>query len=83
MEMRMNKIMEVHKITLIVIDHDEVGADGIKEMLESTKYPNHCMAPDVRLIETVDIGEWTDEHPLNYLTSREAELGKLFPSEAK
>jgi len=75
--------MEVHKITLIVIDHDEVGANGIKGMLENTKYPNHCMAPDVREIETVDIGEWFDDHPLNSIALYDEAIEKIFPSEAK
>ena len=68
--------MEVHKIELIVIDFDAVGAKGVKEVIEHSRYPNRCISPDVRSIDTRDCGEWTDKHPLNYITTFDAALAE-------
>ena len=70
--------MKVHQITLTVIDFDEMGADAIKATIENTRYPNHCISPSVRHIETRDIGPWDDDHPLNKHSTREKELKRLF-----
>lgn len=70
--------MKVHKIEIIVIDFDEVGAEGVKEVLTHTRYPNRCISPEVRSIETRDCGEWDDDHPLNHTATREAALAELF-----
>lgn len=70
--------MKAHKVTLFIIDHDELGADEIKHVLENHKYPNHCMSPDVKSVETVDIGTWSDEHPLNIHDTASAEYQRLF-----
>lgn len=56
----------VYKIELCVIDHDDIGAESIRGVLENTRYPNRCIAPLVLTIEEKDIGEWYDEHPLNH-----------------
>lgn len=70
--------MKVHKIVLTVIDFDEVGADGVRDVLENTKYPNHCISPTVRSVETRDCGEWSDAHPLNHGGTTDAEIDRLF-----
>lgn len=57
--------MKAYIITTTIIDHDEVGADEVKVVIESTRYPNRCISPRVESIETVDIGSWEDDHPLN------------------
>jgi hypothetical protein len=72
--------MQVHKITLLVIDLDEIGAEEIKDIIENTHYPNRCISPDVFSVETVDIGEWDDDHPLNDNDTAEAEWRRLFPT---
>ena len=70
--------MQVHKIELIVIDFDECGADGVKGVLENTRYPNRCISPKVRSIVTRDCGEWDDDHALNDSETYEAALFELF-----
>ena len=70
--------MKAYKVELLIIDHDEVGLDGIKEVIENTKYPNYCISPDVKNIVSADIGEWDDEHPLNKYETADAEYNKLF-----
>lgn len=70
--------MKVHKIEIIVIDFDECGAEGVKDVIENTRYPNRCISPDVRSIVTRDCGEWDDNHPLNHKGTCEATLAELF-----
>lgn len=55
---------KVHMVTVLVIDHDDLGPDGVRETLEHTKYPNWCMCPSVMDIQTREV-EWSDDHPLN------------------
>jgi hypothetical protein len=71
--------MQVHKLTVIVIDHDELGPDGVKEALENGRFANRCISPDVMSVESVDIGEWSDDNPLNRRDTHEAEVKRLFP----
>jgi len=68
----------VYKIELFVVDHDDIGADDIKETLENTRYPNRCISPHVINIEGRDIGDWDDSNPLNYTTTQKQELARLF-----
>ena len=69
--------MKVHKVVLLVVDTDNMGAEGIKEVVESERYPNRCISPHVIAVETRDIGEWTDAHPLNHSNSLN-EFRRLF-----
>lgn len=69
--------MKVHKIEIMVIDFEEVGIKGIKEMMEEVKYPNYCINPRVMNVETADI-EWSDEHPLNKKDKIHIEYKRLF-----
>lgn len=71
--------MKVYKVTVMVIDHDVLGPEEIKDVLENTRYPNHCISPDVMKIEESDIGEWDDNNPLNNVKTHEAEFKRLFP----
>lgn len=70
--------MQVHKITLTIIDFDQLGADGVRDALENTRYPNDCISPSVLDIKTRDAGEWSDEHPLNNGATSAAEIERLF-----
>lgn len=72
--------MKIHKVVLTIIDFDEVGADGVKEVIENARYPNRCISPHVRSVETRDIGEWSDDHLLNKRDTAEAEIKRLFAS---
>lgn len=67
-----------YKIELLIIDHDGLGADAINDVLENTKYPNHCISPEVKDTHGIDVGEWTDEHPLNQNNTSHAEYERLF-----
>jgi len=67
----------VYKIELLVIDHDGIGEAGVKDALENTKYPNHCIAPSVMSVDS-HVVEWDDDHPLNKRSSMRAAYEALF-----
>lgn len=69
--------MNVHKVTLCIVDFDNLGADEIKSTLENERFPNDCISLEVVEIETRDIGTWSDSHPLNKI-ERKAEFEKIF-----
>lgn len=70
-------MVRVHKVTVLIVDHDEIGAAGVREHLQYTRYANHCMAPTVLAIETCEV-EWSDKHPLNQKRTQAAEVERLF-----
>jgi hypothetical protein len=69
--------MKAYKIELLIIDFDQLGPNEIQLVLEQTKYPNWCIYPNVMKIEERELGEWTDEHPLNG-AQQDAEYQRLF-----
>lgn len=74
--------MDIHKLTITVLDFDSMGAEAIRQTLEQQRYPNHCIAPQVMAVVTQDIGPWSDDHPLNKQQTAPAELARLFPEPA-
>lgn len=52
-------------MTVLIIDHDNLGADEARMELEAANYPNDCIYPHVLDCITKDIGDWDDDHPLN------------------
>jgi hypothetical protein len=67
------------RLEVLIIDHDHIGRDEIISALENARYPNRCISPDVMSVEERDIGEWTDDHPLND-SRRRSEFERLFKS---
>jgi hypothetical protein len=70
--------MKVYKVELMIIDFDNLGAEGIKEELGNTRFSNDCLNPKIMRIDERDAGEWTDEHPLNKLDKFADEYNRLF-----
>jgi hypothetical protein len=70
--------MKVYKVTLLIIDNDEIGGNEIKSTLENTRYPNRCISPEVKEIVEREICEWSDDHPLNNIHTSDAEYRRLF-----
>lgn len=69
---------KLFKITTYVVDsNDEFATD---DRLEDCLV--YCTQNDLRLrhtgIESTDIGEWDDDHPLNYYNCPKAEFEKYF-----
>ena len=70
--------MQVHKVVLSIVDFDQVGSENIKRVLENLHYPNRCISPTIESLETKDIGEWDDDHPMNYSLTSHEYFKKLF-----
>jgi len=70
--------MKAYKVEILIIDHDNVGVAGIIDVLQDSHYPNRCINPRVQSIQSRDIGEWTDEHPLNKRSTADAAYRELF-----
>lgn len=68
---------QVHKIVLMVVDHDRIGADAVKLALEDARYPNHCIAPTVMGIQTKEV-EWSDNCALNQTSLMHQAFARLF-----
>ncbi len=68
---------KVHKVVLLVVDDEDVGAEDIRAMIEDARFPNHCIAPRVQGIETRSVG-WSDEHPLNKKATQAQAFRDLF-----
>lgn len=74
--------MKVFKLTVMVIDHDELGsAEAVSQELENGRFGNRCIRPEVMATEERDIGEWEDDNPLNYRDRTKAEFERLFAKE--
>jgi hypothetical protein len=73
--------MKVYKLEILIIDHDQLGEEEIKVVIENQKYPNYCISPTVMDTKCNDIGEWSDDHPLNNFKEMKNEYSKLFKSE--
>lgn len=67
----------VHRVELLIIDFDNLGASEITTVIECQKYPNRCISPEVKGITTKEI-EWTDDHPLNNRNTSDVAYKQLF-----
>jgi len=72
--------MKIHKVEILIVDTDDVGQEEITDILENTKYPNHCISPQVKKFTTKEV-DWYDEHPLNLHATSEQEYERMFKSE--
>ena len=70
--------VKVYKVELMIVDCDGIGAECIKEELESTEYASCCISPKVMSCESRDVGKWSVSHPLNLRDLRDAEYRRLF-----
>lgn len=57
--------MKAYLVTTVVLDHDELGPEGIAVEMNNVRYPNRCLSPRVTAIEGFEVGPWDDSHPLN------------------
>lgn len=69
--------MRAYKLEVLVIDFDDVG-DEVASLIENARYPNDCISPSVMHVEARDIGEWSDEHPLNKRDKMKAAYKRIF-----
>lgn len=72
--------MKVYKATVIVVDAgDELNDSEVKLVIENTRYPNRCMSPHVIAVESVELGPWDDDLPINGRDTFDSEVERLFP----
>ena len=57
--------MRAYKVTLLILDNEGMDPDEITQTLESQRYPNRCLSPEVLSIYGAEVEDWSDEHPLN------------------
>jgi len=72
--------MKVHAVILLVVDHDDLGAEEIQTVLENQRFPNDCIRPSVMHVDTRTV-EWAEDHPLNSTRTQRAAFGALFSRE--
>lgn len=70
--------MKVYKVVLSIVDFEQMSEQQVIDTIVCARYPNRCISPSVQSIESRDIGEWRDDHPLNRKSTAEAEFERLF-----
>ncbi len=70
--------MKAYRMVLLFVDHDRVGPESAKRLIEDARLPNRIDPGTVLSLEEADIGEWHDEHPLNYRHKQADEVRRLF-----
>lgn len=68
---------KVHRVVLLVVDHDDLGVEGVVREIENVRFPNDCMSPRVMRVDTREV-VWDDNHPLNRKDTRGAAFDDLF-----
>lgn len=66
--------MKAYRVELLIVDFENLGKSEIEEILQNTKY----VYPQVIDIQSADIGEWSDDHPLNSHDTLATEYQRLF-----
>lgn len=69
--------MKVHKVEILIIDNEDIWTpEDIKAEIETCSRNLYCDVLNIRTAESPDIH---DDHPLNKLDTRQAEIKRLFP----
>lgn len=68
---------KVFKMEVMAIMDDDWDEDSVIAAIENTKY----VYPQVKSIQRRDIGDWSDDHPLNKKATAQAEYERLFATE--
>lgn len=66
--------MKLHKLTVYVFDHDEYGPEEYGRLIEDNKY----FTSHVVIEGTADIGDWSDDHPLNKHSANQLTFDEYF-----
>ena len=70
--------MKAYRVEILAIDFDNDGEKEIEILLNSLRLPNGSPIVTVMSIAGRDIGEWSDDHPLNDMDKVKAEYARLF-----
>jgi len=66
--------MKAYKIEMIIVDTVNEGIDSILATVDCMRYHK----ADVLAITEADIGEWSEEHPLNLKTTKNYQKREYF-----
>lgn len=69
---------KAYKLEILIVDLEGLGKQGVIEAINSAHYSNDCISPSIKKIIERDIGEWSDDHPLNKFDTCQAEYQRLF-----
>lgn len=69
--------MKMHKFTLYILDTEDYGKEEYEAILHNLRHVTGLVHYD----DTSDIGEWSDDHPLNK-TSKKSEHDEYFSKES-
>jgi hypothetical protein len=69
--------MKIYKAEILIANFDSLAPDEIKRVIESTRYPNDCIYPNVLSIDSRDV-EWSDDLPINNRQTMQEAVGLLF-----
>jgi hypothetical protein len=67
--------MKVYRVELLVLDFENSGKECIRIDLEQSGASPYVQVME---IESKDIGEWSDDHPLNQSNQQKEEFKRLF-----
>lgn len=70
--------MKAYKVEVLVIDFEGIGEESVHEEIENANYSNDCIIPKVMNSWVADIGNWSDDHPLNKRQTAPTEYARLF-----
>lgn len=68
--------MKAYKAEVLVIAFEGEDEAAVRHHLGTMRY----MHADVKSVEVAEIGDWSDDHPLNQYDTQEAEYRRLFSS---
>lgn len=71
--------MKAYKIEVLVLDFEGVGEGNIVTELENMRF----VSAYAMNTSEADIGQWSDDHPLNHATTWLDEAERLFRKEAQ
>lgn len=66
--------MKAYKYEVVVLDFEDVGIEEITGLLKSGRY----ITPIILSSKTADIGEWSDDHPINKKNTMQEYCNKVF-----
>lgn len=67
--------MKAYLMTVVVVDYENMGQNAVKYHMEHPDYIN----PTVVSVREADIGEWSDDHPLNSYKTMYDAVKTYFP----
>lgn len=67
--------MKAHILEVVILDFEGYGPQEYADLIESNRYLGHAQVLSHR---TAEIGQWSDDHPLNHTTTSAEEVRTFF-----